>query len=342
MTRRDAYLATAAIVAFAILATATFLLTRSGGEAAPAIIAEATPAFQPEPRPDPAAGEPATPAAATDLDPAYGAYQRRLYRTAMELALPLAEAGNRVSQTLMGILLAEGFGVPQDFTESAGWFQLAANAGEPYAQFQLGLYHLNGTGVAEDAAAAVRYLELSAAQDNRDALFALAVMALEAGAIEDDEERRTAIDRLARAAELGLAAAQYELGRQYVDGDNVIRNDQIANAWLRRSAEQGYVDAEIDYGIRLANGVGAPRDEEAAAGWLRRAAISGNPVGQARYGQMLAAGIGVAPDPVAAATYYLLARSAGLEDPFLADFFAGLTAEQQAEATDAAADLGRP
>ena len=52
-------------------------------------------------------------------DPAYGAYQRGLYLTALNLARPRAEAGDGAAQTLMAEILSRGLGVPRNETEAA-------------------------------------------------------------------------------------------------------------------------------------------------------------------------------------------------------------------------------
>ena len=49
---------------------------------------------------------------------------------------------------------------------------------------------------------------------------------------------------------------------------------------------------------------------------------------------------GMHPDPVEAGKWYLLARAGGLDDEWLRAFFAGLSEDQQAAATEAAARLG--
>ena len=119
-----------------------------------------------------------------------------------------------------------------------------------------------------------------------------------------------------------------------------MRAHVIAHRWVLAADEGDLVYAQIDYAIRVANAIGGPQDDLAAARWLKVAADSGNPVGQARFGRLVALGIGVDADPVEAGKWYLLARAAGLDDEWLRDFFVGLTEEQRAAATEAAARLG--
>jgi hypothetical protein len=83
-------------------------------------------------------------------DEAFGAYQRGLYKTAYNLALPRAEAGDRAAQTLLAELLTRGLGVTLDPKAAAMWYQRAAAQGVPEAQFQLALLQLDGEFVAKD------------------------------------------------------------------------------------------------------------------------------------------------------------------------------------------------
>ena len=83
-------------------------------------------------------------------DAAYGAFQRGLYMTALNLALPRAEAGDSAAQTLVAEILSRGLGVPRDEAKAAKWYRLAAEQGVPAAQFQYALMLLDGRFVKKD------------------------------------------------------------------------------------------------------------------------------------------------------------------------------------------------
>lgn len=269
-----------------------------------------------------------------NVDLAYGAYQRGLYREAFAQALPLAEDGNVASQTLLGILYSEGWAVPQNFEEAAGWFELAAEAGDAAAQLELGLFYLDGLGVEEDPARAVELFQRAADQGVPEAIYNVGLAYIEGAVLEQD--LTLAADYISRAAGEGLTMAEYALAQLYMSGQGVLLSDEIANRWLARAAEGGLVDAQIEYAIRLFQGTGTEPDEAAAAAWFRQAALAGNAVGHARYGLLLAYGAGVEPDAVEAGKHYLLARLGGLDDPMLRDFYETLDDDQQAAATRAA------
>ena len=45
-------------------------------------------------------------------------------------------------------------------------------------------------------------------------------------------------------AEKGLASAQYMLGRRYLYGDGIAKDEEQARRWLEKAAAQGDLDAQ--------------------------------------------------------------------------------------------------
>ena len=87
---------------------------------------------------------------AKPADPAYGAFQRGLYKTAYNLALVRAQNGDPAAQTLVAEILSRGLGVPLNQAEAAKWYALAAEQGIPESQFQYALMLLDGRYVKKD------------------------------------------------------------------------------------------------------------------------------------------------------------------------------------------------
>jgi TPR repeat protein len=73
-----------------------------------------------------------------------------------------AEKGDASAQFYLGVMSAEGHGIPQDFANATRWYQLAANQGYPQAQFNLGLSYVDGEGVPSDLVIAHMWLNLAA------------------------------------------------------------------------------------------------------------------------------------------------------------------------------------
>ncbi len=94
------------------------------------------------------------------------------------------------------------------------------------------------------------------------------------GPPEDDARRAL----LVRAAELGSADAQRDLGSLYATGDDGFPKDEaLGRLWYGRAAAQGHADAQYNYGSMLLYGEGGPPDPEEAKALIRKAAAQGDP-----------------------------------------------------------------
>lgn len=261
------------------------------------------------------------------LDAAYGAYQRGLYRTALNLALERARQGDVPAQTLAAEILARGLGVPRDEREAAKWYERAAEGGDPEAQFQYALLLLDGRFVEKDKRQAYALMEAAAEAGNVLAQFNFAQLAVDLDPGPKGFER--AVAYYERAAKAGLADAQYAMAQIYAEGlGGRPRDDAVARRWLALAALQNFDTAQLDFGTWMIEGRGGPRDETQGFRILKRVAEAGNVAAQARVARLYLNGIGTEPDSIFAAAWYILARRAGLTDPQLDDFMNGLTDEE--------------
>ena len=140
-------------------------------------------------------------AVAGPFEDGVAAYDRGDYETALRLWRPLAEQGHADAQTNLGVLFAEGQGVPQDYAEAVRLYRLAAEQGHASALFNLGLKYRDGQGVPQDYAEAARWFRL--------------------------------------AAEQGHAFAQLNLGALYAEGEGVPKDYVLAHLWWNLAAAQG-------------------------------------------------------------------------------------------------------
>ncbi len=129
------------------------------------------------------------------------AYSRGDYATALKEWRPLAEQGDALAQSYLGLMYENGEDVPQDYAEAIRWFLRAAAQGLAEAQSNLGKVYNYGKGVPQDYKEAVRWYRLAAAQ--------------------------------------GDAKAQYGLGVMYVEGWGVPQNNVLAHMWYNLAAAQG-------------------------------------------------------------------------------------------------------
>ena len=75
-----------------------------------------------------------------------------------------AVQGNALAQLKLGIMYADGQGVPQDYATARGWYEKAAVQGNALAQYYLGRMYFHGESVLKDYTTARQWWELAAAQ----------------------------------------------------------------------------------------------------------------------------------------------------------------------------------
>lgn len=258
------------------------------------------------------------------LDPAYGAFQRGLYRTAFNLALENAQKGDATAQTLVAEILARGLGVARNEAEAAKWYESAAEQGVPEAQFQYALLLLDGRFVKKDKQGAFALMEAAAEAGNALAQFNFAQLLVERDPGPKGMAR--AVVYYERAAKAGLADAQYAMSQIAADGLGGRRKDDAeARRWLTLAARQNFDTAQLELGTWLVQGRGGGKDEKHGFRILKQAAEAGNVAAQNRVAKLYLNGIGTDPDETFAAAWYILARRAGLVDPIMEDFMNGLT-----------------
>src|SRR3974390_2289954 len=73
-----------------------------------------------------------------------------------------AERGSVKHELQLGAAYLAGRGVPQNFAQSAYWYERAANAGAPLAQNQIGYFYQTGLGVQRDLARAAQWYQRAA------------------------------------------------------------------------------------------------------------------------------------------------------------------------------------
>ena len=90
------------------------------------------------------------PAFSADWDKGYTAYESGDYATALREWTPLAKQGNAFAQYSLGLMYANGDGVPQDYKTAVEWYRLAAEQGNLFAQQKMGYMYVTGKGVPQD------------------------------------------------------------------------------------------------------------------------------------------------------------------------------------------------
>ncbi len=91
---------------------------------------------------------------------------------------------------------------------------------------------------------------------------------------ETEQDIKKAAECFQRAAQMGDADAQNNLGYCYAQGIGVRRNDQEAVRWYR-TASQNSKEAQYNLGLMYEQGRGVQRDEKEAERWYKKAAENG-------------------------------------------------------------------
>ncbi len=152
----------------------------------------------------------------------------------------LANGGNAIAQTILGLKELDGDGVPANPADGAKWLERAAEQGQAVAQYRLGAVYERGQGVPANPAIATHWYSLAANQGNRKAMHNLAVAYASGAAGKKDMAE--AARWFAKAAALGLADSQFNLAVLYERGDGVPQSLLDAYKWYAIAAGAG--DAE--------------------------------------------------------------------------------------------------
>ena len=234
------------------------------------------------------------PALGQTWDESVAAYKHGDYNIALPGFKLMAEQGNAIAQYNVGLMFANGQGVPKDEQKALVWYRKSADQGNPDAQYNLGLMYFYGQGVQKDGQQATTWFRKSAAQGNANAQHNLGVLFDRGEGVPKDAQQ--AVMWYRKAAEQGYADAQFNLGSMYENGDGVPKDDQQAVMWFRKAAEQGNASAQASLGQKYYFGEGAPKNGHQALEWFRKAAEQGHASAQYNLGLAYYKGDGIPKD----------------------------------------------
>lgn len=203
------------------------------------------------------------------------AYQERDYFTALGALYPLAQEGDPQAQRQVGIMFANGQGVPADGEAAARWLERAARQEDIDAQRLLGRMLSQGRYLARDTEQARRWLERAAANGDPNAQFYLASLYQTS---EMQGSRQAAFEWMKAAAEQGHLAAQGNLGWMYLQGEGVEADQDAALYWLEEAAGRGLAMAQFNLSL-LYERMAVQQEADA---WLRKAAANGSEAARVR------------------------------------------------------------
>lgn len=196
------------------------------------------------------------PAPAQTVADGIAAFRQGDYRAARDIWQPLAEAGNPVAQFNLGKLYEYGGGeVGQDYPQAARWYQKAADHDIAEAQNNLGLMYAQGFGVPRDSRRAAELWQQAADANYSLAQYNLALAYFRGEGV--DRDARQAVIWFEQAALAGLPDAQYAMGQLLRLGRAGPRDEGQALTWYQRAAAQGHAEAAAQAETLKGQGVAA-------------------------------------------------------------------------------------
>jgi len=200
---------------------------------------------------------------------------------AIELYRSAASKGESQAQYNLGLLSAQGRGLPLDLAEALRWYRLSAGNGSSDAMFELGKAYADGRGVAKDLAEAERWYRRGIAAGDEVGspnglayLFAMQGRNLEEASALAEKALKAAPDNAAVMDTLGLirfrqkrmAEAAALLEKSVALEPTPLHHARLGDIY----AAQGRTDkARAAWRRALAALAGAPGDQEITAQELR-------------------------------------------------------------------------
>jgi TPR repeat protein len=180
-----------------------------------------------------------------------------------------AEQGMAKAQRKLGGMYEKGDGVPEDFLESIKWYQKAAEQGEPFAGKKLAAIYAQGAygdgavngqgaetqirsgGVAPNHELAEKWMRQAVDLNSAEGQCQFGDLLhdeFDNEGHQDTSRFSDAAEWYRKAAEQGLAKAQYNLAEMYNSGQ--LGDDQRSNCipWYLKAAAQGNAEAQAEVG----------------------------------------------------------------------------------------------
>ena len=241
-------------------------------------------------------------------------FQGQYFAMKTNLSICVA-AGLTVAFLLAGCGSTDGGGTTEIVVSPPNGFPHPADVPSPIEQNKaeagdpVAQFHLAlKHDIAGQSATAAAWYQKAADSGLAQAQFNYALM-LEKG-VAGKQDTPLAVVYYERAAQQGLVEARYNFALMLAEGRGVLEDDQAAATWMKRAADQGYSNAQFQMGYLHKVGEGVPKDDAEAAKWFLRAAENLHMDAQYYTGLCYAHGIGVEQDLVQAYKWLNLAAAA--------------------------------
>ncbi len=213
---------------------------------------------------------------------------------AIELFAQASEAGDARAQNNLGLIYVRGEDVERDYDLAFELFSVAAEQGQREALTNLSVMYASGFGVDVDEAQSVRLLEQArrARGLTLSTLLEQVGFPYDARLAEQDWSLPLSPAN-EQAARGGDPVALYLTALRYLNGAGVRQDIPVGVERMQRAADLGMGTAQFMLGLMYAHGRNLPQDYGHAYVWTSRAALAAVP-GAAEVRDALAAEMGAA------------------------------------------------
>jgi hypothetical protein len=175
----------------------------------------------------------------------YVSYDRADYRTALNVWLESAKAGDANSQVYVGEIYEKGLGTVPDYTQAAAWYRKAANQGNSRGAINLGYLYEKGLGVEQDTIAALNWYRKASGLDDDDLQFASTIEAANEEQLGQLREELTQSQTELASLRARLRTKEQQLHREQTALDSTEQSlDALKQELERRKSLTGHPDSD--------------------------------------------------------------------------------------------------
>lgn len=231
-------------------------------------------------------------------------------KKAAELYRKVAEMGDVGAQASLGIMYADGRGVPQDDTKAVKWLSRPIEMGMGNAWVALGKIH-EKKGTHEGFREAKNCYQKPEDGYRSYGKYHLGRMHENGLGVPRDHEKALICYMDALKSRMPFDDPEILFG--YVVSAIIVRNADCLKR-CRESAENGNARAQVEYGASILNQIGAfTNEDKETALWFKQAAMQGDALGQYCWGRMIE--LKYAPGgPKEATKWFRMAAKNGVAD----------------------------
>lgn len=189
---------------------------------------------------------------------------------AIPMLMDVADKGYKIAFSNLGGMYLFDRNQPN---EALKWFERGVKAGDEASEYHLAEMYMDGLGVPQSMAQAIRLFSPSAERNTAVSIYKIGdIYARGDHTVARDYTK--ALQYLQRAAGLGFARAQNDIGYMLEQGMGLPKNLAEAVKWYRVAGEQGWGQSQVNLGRLYENGTGVPKDLKEAYYWYRLAGNS--------------------------------------------------------------------